>query len=93
MLGIGGDMASKKIVMHLVNEKGAIICQSKTSKHKATHETWKQLEKGQRCGNCTMVLARREGPRRSNFATLAPRAASTRKDAACYTPRYGQVRS
>jgi hypothetical protein len=93
MLDSGGDMASKKIVVHLVNDRGAIICQNKTGKYKCTRDAWEKLLKDQRCGNCAMVLVRRERPRQPNFASLAPRATSTHKDAACYTPRYGQVRS
>ncbi len=84
-------MASKKIVTHLINDKGAIICQNKTGAHKCTRAAWEQLPKDQRCGNCVLVLARRERPRRPNFASLAHRAASTRDDKACYTPRHGQV--
>jgi hypothetical protein len=85
-------MASKKFVVHLVNEHGAIICQNKTGKHKATRDAWERVEKDQRCGNCVAVLARRERPRRLNFASLAHRS-STHDEKVCYTPRYGQVRS
>ena len=83
-------MASKKIVTHLINDHGAIICQNKTGKYKLARSAWERLAKDQKCGNCALVLARREGPRRTNFATLAYRT-STRDDKACYTPRYGQV--
>jgi hypothetical protein len=85
-------MANSKTSVHLVNDNGAIECQYKSGKHKLSRDAWNKLLRADRCGACQRIIERREKPRRSNVDTCVHRA-STRSDKACYTPRYGQVRS
>lgn len=84
-------MPSKKIVTHLVGDSGAIICQNKAGTHKCDRVAWDKLPKDQRCGNCIMVLKRREREGRRSGAAPTCRRRSTREDKACYMPRHGQV--
>jgi hypothetical protein len=86
-------MPSAKTVMHLVNDKGAILCPRRTSPHKLRRESWDKLAKDEQCGNCKRVLARKEGREKIHFGTACVhrKKASTESTAASYTPRHGQI--
>lgn len=85
-------MSTMKTSVHLVNDKGAILCPSKTAKDKMRRESWDKLTQQEQCGSCRRIINRQEGRERVSFGTVAPnrRKDSTDSDAASYTPRHGQ---
>jgi hypothetical protein len=92
-------MAGREKIVHVVNDKGAVVCPRKDSPSKAKRKAWDALPKAKQCVNCRRVLDRKEGREKVHFGTVSIRRSRDRNGRklvtgdplASYTPRYGQV--